>query len=290
MKIGIIGAENSHAESFSKALNLADKNGLFRYDNMRVVKVFGEGDSAKILAEKVGARAVYSLADFDDCDSIMITSRRGSVHYKQALRFIEKGIPLFIDKPITVSIDEAKSLIESARRNNSLICGGSACKYAPDVLKLAEVVSGLRREKKLISASLNFNIFMNIEYDGFYFYAAHLIEIADTIFGKGLQSVLAKKINNAVVVVADYEDVAVSMHYTEGVFESSCTLYAKSGIVFQKQDISTIFDEELKIYADMLHQKKQPVSSEDLIYPVKVAEAIRQSYTSGIEMFMKDFL
>ena len=117
-----------------------------------------------------------------------------------------------------------------------------------------------------------------------------MIEIADTIFGKGLQSVLAKKINNAVVVVADYEDVAVSMHYTEGVFESSCTLYAKSGIVFHKLDISTIFDEELKIYADMLHQKKQPVSSEDLIYPVKVAEAIRQSYTSGIEMFMKDFL
>lgn len=290
MKIGIIGTENSHAESFSKALNLPDENGNFRYKDMRVVKMYGEGKSAGILAEKVGAQAVFDLSDFDDCDSVMITSRRGSVHFKQAKRFIERGIPLFIDKPIAVSIEEAKELVRLAKKHKALICGGSACKYAPDVLRMAETVRDLRKEKKLISASVNFNIFVNIEYDGFYFYAAHLIEIVATIFGNTMRSVLAKRINDAVVVIADYGDVAVSMHYTEGVFESSCTLYAKNGIVFQKFDVSTIFDEELKIYADMLHKKMQPLSLEELIYPVRVAEAVHQAYTTGNEVFMKEAL
>lgn len=34
----------------------------------------------------------------------------------------------------------------------------------------------------------------------------------------------------------------------------------------------------------------QPLSLEELIYPVRVAEAVHQAYTTGNEVFMKEAL
>ena len=44
------------------------------------------------------------------------------------------------------------------------------------------------------------------------------------------------------------------------------------------------------VSADMLHKKMQPLSLEELIYPVRVAEAVHQAYTTGNEVFMKEAL
>lgn len=282
IKVGIIGAENSHATSFSTALNLPDAEGNFRYEDIKVVKAYGEGDSAVLLAEKANIPQVTdSPDDFDDCDAVMITTRRGSLHYKQIIKYIQKGMNVFIDKPYTVSVAEGEALVEAAKKSGSLVCGGSACKYAPDVVHMAEKVKELREKKLLKTATVNFNIFMDIEYDGFFFYAAHLIEIAFTLFGTDIISLQANRLGNTVIVNAVYEDIQVSLHFTEGVFESACTLYAKGGIIHQKFDISTIFDEELKVFVDMLRTKQQPFPLEEMIPPVAVADAIHRSYTTG---------
>lgn len=282
IKVGIIGAENSHAKSFSVALNMPDAEGNFRYEDIRVVKAYGEGDSASVLAEAANIPAItQSPDDFDDCDTIMITTRRGSLHYKQIIKYIEKGMNVFVDKPYTVDVEEVKAMVAAAKKSGSLICGGSACKYAPDVVELAQTVSQLRQEGKLKTASMNFNIFMDIEYDGFFFYAAHLIEMAFTIFGKDMVSLQANRLGNTVIVNVEYADIQVSLHFTEGVFQSAATLYTKGAIIHKQFDISTIFDEELKVFVDMLHTGVAPFAPEEMIDPVVVADAIYRSYTTG---------
>lgn len=282
IKVGIIGAENSHATSFAKALNLPDADGKFRYDDIKVVKAYGVDDSAKVLAENTNIPAIAaSPEDFDDCDTIMITTRWGSRHFDQIIKYIRRGMNVFIDKPYTVDVDEVKQLVAEAKKSGSLVCGGSACKYAPDVVKLAEKVKELRANKTLKTATVNFNVFMDIEYDGFFFYAAHLIEIAFALFGTDMVSLHANKLGNTVIVNVVYEDIQVSLHFTEGVFQSACTLYDKGGIIHQQFDISTIFDEELKVFVEMLRTEKQPFPLEDMIHPVVVADAVYRSYTTG---------
>ena len=188
---------------------------------------------------------------------------------------------VFVDKPYTVDVEEVKAMVEAAKKSGSLICGGSACKYAPDVVELAQTVSQLRQEGKLKTASMNFNIFMDIEYDGFFFYAAHLIEMAFTIFGKDMVSLQANRLGNTVIVNVEYADIQVSLHFTEGVFQSAATLYTKGAIIHKQFDISTIFDEELKVFVDMLHTGVAPFAPEEMIDPVVVADAIYRSYTTG---------
>lgn len=288
IKVGIIGAENSHATSFAIALNLPDAEGKLRYEDIKVVKAYGVDDSASVLAEKASIPQIAeSHEDFDDCDTIMITTRWGSRHFDQIIKYIRKGMNVFIDKPYTVSVEEAKQLVEEAKKSGSLICGGSACKYAPDVLAMAEKVKELREKGQLTTASVNFNIFMNIEYDGFFFYAAHLVEIAFTLFGQDIVSLQANRVGNTVIVNVVYDDIQVALHFTEGVFQSACTLYTKGGIIHQQFDISTIFDEELKVFVEMLRTNEQPFPLEDIVPPVVVTDAIYRSYTTGERVFLK---
>ncbi len=288
IKVGIIGAENSHATSFATALNLPDAEGKHRYEDIQVVKTYGVDDSASVLAEKANIPQIAeSPDDFDDCDTVMITTRWGSRHFEQIIKYIRQGMNVFIDKPYTVSVDEAKQLVEEAKKSGSLICGGSACKYAPDVVAMAEKIKELREKGQLTTASVNFNVFMNIEYDGFFFYAAHLIEIAFTLFGQDMVSLQANRVGNTVIVNVVYKDIQVSLHFTEGVFQSACTLYTKGGIVHQQFDISTIFDEELKVFVQMLRTNQQPFPLEDIVPPVAVADAIYRSYTTGERIYLR---
>ena len=288
IKVGIIGAENTHSTSFATALNVPDEAGNYRYDDIRVVKAYGVDDSASILAEKANIpQVVDSPDDFDDCDTIMITTRWGSRHYDQIIKYIRNGMNVFIDKPYTVSVDEVKQLVEEAKKSGSWICGGSACKYAPDVVAMAEKIKELREKGHLTTASVNFNILMNIEYDGFFFYAPHLIEMAFALFGSDIISLQANRVGNTVIVIAQYEDIQVSLHFTEAVYQTACTLYTKGGIIHQQFDISTIFDEELKVFVEMLRTNEQPFPLESIIDPVVVADAIYRSYTTGKKIMLK---
>jgi predicted dehydrogenase len=281
-KIGIIGSENSHCMSFAKALNLPDACGAYRYPDVRVVKIMGDAESAeKTRAEANVPEIAQKIEEFFDCDAVMVTARRGSQHLALSLPFLQKGIPTFIDKPFTVSEAEAETLLAAAQKSGALVCGGSACKFAPKVLELKERVAVLRREKRLAAATLSFNLFIDIEYDGFFFYASHLIEMCTAIFGDGIESVVAERNGASVAVLARYADVVVTLLYTGGVFESAAVLYTKQGIVFENIDVSSIFDEELKVFVNMLKTKTQPAPLRSYLLPVVLMNAVHSAYSTG---------
>ena len=109
-RIGILGTENSHAAAFTKIFNAASADGKFEYPDMKVVMVGGNyPDQNTALAAK------YNLAVADNpldmlgmVDAIMVTARDGKYHASFARPFIEAGLPVFIDKPITSDPDEAR--------------------------------------------------------------------------------------------------------------------------------------------------------------------------------------
>jgi len=98
-KIGIIGAENSHAEHFADALN-----GKKLYGESRAVCIFGNDhpEKAAALCEKYSLKNCGNLSElFDNCDAVAITYRKGSVHYDAAMEALKYGKAAFIDKPFT---------------------------------------------------------------------------------------------------------------------------------------------------------------------------------------------
>lgn len=287
-RIGIIGTENSHALEFAKLINLPNHStGRLNYESSRVVGIFGtDKESVQEIMEK--ARVEHSLEKPEDffgkVDAMMVTSRRGSEHYKYAMPFIERGIPIFIDKPFTSDYQESIKLIEEAQKRKVPVCGGSGCKYLTDVRNLQKSVNELISKGRFITACANFSVEMDSIYDGFFFYAPHLTEIVLTIFGYDVKSVGAYEKNGSVIAVARYADFDVTLNYTKNSGAASCVLFTTENNVYRAIELENLYENELDVFFRMLETGRMELGYDKLIKPVAMMEAIMESLKKGTEV------
>ena len=120
-RIAILGCENSHADHFLKALR--ENPDYADYEMVGIYSI--DEEASQKLHEEFGAPI---LSSFDEAvgkiDGLIITARHGDSHYKFAKPYIDSGIPMFIDKPITVKEDEAVEFMKRLRERGVRISGG----------------------------------------------------------------------------------------------------------------------------------------------------------------------
>jgi len=287
-KIGIIGTENSHAMAFSKIINLpCPTTGKVLYPDAKVIGVYGpDKTTAQAIINEAGAEFIADSPDefHGKVDAMMITNRKGSLHARYAMPFIEKGMPLFIDKPFTSNVAEAEKLIAAAKKSGSKISGGSGCKLAYDVLILQNNVHNLLASGKIISGSMNFAADTASEYDGFYFYSPHLTEMALKVFGTNVKSVAAFENGGSRVSIWRYENFDVSLHFTKDAPESSAVIYTKNGNIMRNIDISMVYPIEVQQFIHMLRTGEMPETYDELVLPVKLIAAIEEAVKTGREV------
>jgi len=179
-RIAILGCENSHADAFLKCIKEKEK-----FRDVSVIGVYSDDSSAaEKLNEKFGVPIMESYAEaVGRIDGLVITARHGDKHYKFAKPYIESGIPMFIDKPITINEDEAVEFMRELKMRGVRICGGSS-------LKQDEFVRKLKNERenemggKTLGGYVRAPYQSENEHGGFYFYAQHLVEMVCEIFGR----------------------------------------------------------------------------------------------------------
>ena len=180
-KIAILGCENSHAKSFLKLI----KSG--KYPDIEVIGIYSdEPEAVEKLHEDFGTPIMADYADaVDKVDGIMITARHGDNHLKYARPYLDSGIPMFIDKPITCSEEEAVQFMRISRDKGIRLCGGSTCANLDATVELSEMIKnntlGETRGGYVLSP-----IRTDSPYGGFFFYAEHLVDIMTKIFGEGV--------------------------------------------------------------------------------------------------------
>ena len=128
-RIGIIGTENSHAMAFARLINLPDDaTGRRLWEDAKVVGVYGPDlESAQAVYQE--GRADFIAESPDDfigrVDAMMITSRRGSVHYDYAIPLSIRACPYLLISHFTTDIEQSEMLIRRARETGALLAGGS---------------------------------------------------------------------------------------------------------------------------------------------------------------------
>jgi predicted dehydrogenase len=296
-RIGIIGTENSHALAFSRIINLPDpETGKLRYPDVRVAGVYGpDEDSAKRIMDEVGVDFIAGdPGEFHGkVDAMCITCRKGSLHYRYAIPFVEKGMPVFVDKPFTSDVAEGERLIEAAKKSGAKLCGGSSAKLVMDVVMLKNIVRRLIAKGEFISASLNYAADPASEYDGFYFYSPHLTEIVLEIFGREVKSILTVEKNGSRISIWRYAGFDITLNYTKDTHESGALIFAKNGNIFREidvghhVDISLAYALEVQHLVHMIRTGEMPSSYEDLLLPVKMISAVEKSVETGREIFFE---
>lgn len=287
-KVAILGCENSHANIFLNAV-LVDK----LVDDVEFVGVYSDyKDAAQQLSEKYGVYAAESYDEFvGKVDGIVITARHGDAHYKFAKPYIESGIPMFIDKPITCTEEDAKAFMAELQANGNRVCGGSVCALTDHVQALKKAV----KEETygpvyggFVRAPLN----IEEEYGGFFFYSMHLVHVMTEIFGSFPKSAYLAKNggeNDVYTGYVTYDDKTVSIQYKNLCYAS--VYYA--GISCEKKYVGDeygfdgCFEKEFMEFYDLLKGGEMKETYEQFFAPVYILNALYNSLQSGKEEEVK---
>ena len=290
IKIGVIGTENSHAMAFAKYFNLPDeKTGKIPYDDIRVTAVMGSDESVAAVVEKAHVETVCSSAEemSQIVDAVMIVNQKGSAHYENAMPFVKKGMPIFVDKPFTSDVAQAEDLYEQMIKHGCKVMGGSGLKYVSGIVETNKLVQKLREEGTFVSAAMNFIMIMESEHDGIFFYAPHLVEMCLAAFGNDIKSVQAFRNDSSMIVNVKYEKDSVSLHFNRDGLKYATMVYTTKDYycVDTGIDIFNIYDtyaHEAGLFAQMILGKHEPLDKDALILPVKVTAAIEKSLQTSM--------
>lgn len=278
-KVAILGCENSHANNFLKAV-LEDKI----VTDVEFVGVYSDEPEA---AAKLNAQFGVPVADSYDAfvgkvDGIIITARHGDNHYKYAKPYMECGIPMFIDKPITCTEEDAKAFMEELKANKVPVSGGSVCVLDDYVQDLKQAVVN-KTYGKVIGGYLRAPVMMGSPYGGFFFYSQHLAQVMMEIFGCYPESVCAYKNGTSVHCVVRYPEYDVNITYVSGGSVYYASISCADAVVGSRYTFSDGFQKEFMEFYRLLKGEPQKQSYEEFFAPVYVLNAIYRSIESGQE-------
>ncbi|MBE6920135.1 MAG: Gfo/Idh/MocA family oxidoreductase [Ruminococcaceae bacterium] len=276
-KIAILGCENSHANNF---LRVIYKEKLV--SDVEVVGVYSyDMEAAQKLHEEYGVAVAESYDAFvGKVDGIMITARHGDNHYKYAKPYLDSGIPMYIDKPITCTEADAKAFMQELKDRNVRVSGGSLCVLNRYIQELKQTVL---EEKcgKVIGGYLRAPIIMDSPHGGFFFYAQHLAQSMMEIFGYYPESVLTWQKGENVYCDVHYADYDVDLTYTGGCWKYYGSVSGNDDLVCKQFTNDDIFEKGFVEFHNLLEGKPQKQTYEDFFAPVFVLNAMYRSLQSG---------
>ena len=281
-RIAFLGCENSHADTF---LEIMRKYSEFK--DVETVGVYSDDtQAAKKLSEKYG---VPVLNDYNDAlgrvDGVMVTARHGQKHLQYVREYLKKGVSAFIDKPITISEQDALELVSLAKAHGVGLVGGSSCRLDACVKRFKnehETDVGGKTLGGLVRAPID----LHNEYGGFYFYAQHLVEIVEQIYGRKPLSVRTNRNGRTIHVLFGYADYDITGVFTDRSYQYYLSRFTDSASVsdsFSPGGDNPCFYEEFQEFYNLLNGKGGVSSWDDFIAPVFVMNAIERTLLSGKE-------
>ena len=211
LRVGVIGTDTSHAPAFTKMLN-GDPSQPDHIAGARVIAAFKGGSPdveesgsrveryADEVHTKYGVEIVPDIATLlSKVDVVLLTSIDGRTHLAQARQVIAAHKPLFIDKPLASTLDDAREIARLAKAagvpwfsSSSLRFGaiGATMKF-PDVTGASTWGPGPTEPHHQLDLS---------------WYAVHPIEVLYTIMGPGCESVTRTSGATADVIVGHWKD------------------------------------------------------------------------------------
>ena len=274
LKIGIVGAENSHCRAIGKLCNV-DKA-----VSARVVSVWGEKlKFAKDSAEKVDIPEV--VKDWREMlgkvDGVMIDQRHAKEHYEPAKFFIENGVPCFVDKPFTYTLSEGKRLCRLAREKGVPITSFSVKVFQKNFKEFAKAMA---KAGEVAFFTTSGPADAKSKYGGIFFYGIHQIDPVVELFGTQAETAeLRRHGTNAVATITYKNGPVVTMNCLHnGNRAFHCSVVGDKDIVdwtFGQDE--NIYLAGLKMFTSMFRTGKEPIGHERMLAPVAILEALEKS-------------
>ncbi|WDI39945.1 Gfo/Idh/MocA family protein [Bremerella sp. P1] len=234
LRIGLIGLDSSHAVAFTKTINAEDPAPELK--KAKVVAAFPGGspdlptsaDRIEGFTKQISDMGIEIVPSIDallkKVDAVIMNSVDGRVHLQQAKPVLEAGIPLFVDKPITASLEETKQLIALSNKTGTPFFSASTLRFCQEVIDL--------NKEEVVGCVAYSPCKLDPTHPDLFWYGIHGVETLFTVMGPGCKTVQRTKTEGADIVTGVWEDGRVGTF--RGIRDGS---YGYGVVVFGKKDI-----------------------------------------------------
>jgi hypothetical protein len=280
IRFGIIGTENSHAVQACNRFNVHKT-----IPDVQVTALCpGEGDTLAHCQEIQKGGLVPLVVNtpvelMDKVDAVIIMNRHGKYHTPSARLSLNRGLPTFVDKPLTCSVTEAQELIALSHSTNTWLSSWSTvwhtASFANMFGKAAQDIGPIQMGMAAGPCELD------SEYGGVFFYGIHTVEMALQGFGYDVESVSATRSGQgAVVTLAFTSGILVTLQLIKAyVFQA--LIHGEKDSRYQVIDSSDGYDKGFQALVDAIRTNQRPLTDEQLLKPVQVLAALEKALESG---------
>ena len=286
LKLGLVGTDTSHVIGFATAFN--DPSSPQHVAGARIVAAYRGGSPdlpssrdridnfTKQLQEKYGVEIVSTIADLcARVDGVLLTSVDGRVHLAQAREVIAARKPLFIDKPLASTLDDAREIARLAKTANVQWFSTSTLRYGVASIQSGDIIGldvwgpGPLEEHHQLDLS---------------WYAIHEAEMLFAVLGRGCEEVTRTATADADVVTCRWKDGRIgTMRAVRPYSEYGAVIFRKTAKGQAAETKAVVpatnrLDEEL---VKFFQTGVPPVPNEDTLELIAFLDAAQRSKEAG---------
>jgi predicted dehydrogenase len=308
LQIGIAGVALSHPYTFTEILQ---NKGIERIhvwdDDLHRLEAFCNTFPDVVCHEK------YENLLMQPLSGVMICTE-SCFHTKYSIPFIEKGIPLFIDKVMSIVEDDLNQLIEAVQVHRTPVFSASILRFSPYFTELSQRLKSIPRSDVLAATSYIFHTIEGYLREGNTWQdeihkgggtlinmGVHGVELMFSALGTGVSKVHATT-SKRYFTASQSEDVAViQLAYRDGLLgtvhlicgtkqhgyrlDVYCHEGQTSANVPIEGDLPTLVQYGyvglVDAFLDMIHSGDSPVQFDETCEIVRVLLAARMSSEAG---------
>ncbi|MGQ9661080.1 MAG: Gfo/Idh/MocA family protein [Kiritimatiellia bacterium] len=279
IRIGIIGAENTHAAAIARTINVEKK-----VRGISVEYIWGETEELAKKTAEAGQipHIVHEPREMlGRIDAVIVDHRHGKYHLKAAWPFVAKGIPAFIDKPFCYRAAEGQRFLAMATRSGSAVTSYST-------MPLHASFRSFLREKQRLGEILAGSVWgpcdLDSKYGGVFFYGVHQVEMALRAFGYDVAWVQGTRNNNGATGQLAYPaGFIVTLNFiTKGCPGFFIAAVGARGILSTEiRSDPNPYLAGVRIFTRMFKTGQEPLTHAQILRPVQVLEALERSFKTG---------
>ena len=285
IRLGIVDFDTSHVVAFTQRLNHIDVSTEQWVDGAKVV-IGCPGESVlspERIPEFTRKMEEYGVSLVDKpeemigkIDAALIESVDGHPHYGHAVTFLEAGIPVFIDKPFTCSLEEAKAIAALAETKNVPVFTCSSLRYGLEVMDIQKKTAEVG---KILGAEVCSPAPTHPRNPGLFHYGIHGVETLYALMGAGCVALWSVSNDDADVVTGLWKDgrIGTLRGIRKGQSGYGFTAYCEKAIVRTSINAGYIYRELLKKIVEMFETGKPPIPISESVEIVAFIEAAMKS-------------
>ncbi len=277
LKIGIVGAENSHSKAIAKTINVQRK-----LRGVAVTALWGE--KRKWALDVAGATDIPTIVSQPQdmiglVDAVILDHRDGKFHLPAARPLLEAGLPLFIDKPLCCSLIEGRRFLDYAEQLQVPVCSFGVMPLQALFKEFLKKISPAKIGK-LLSLTTSGPADLYSKYSGVFFYGIHQIEMITRAAGLEFTHARLNRSGHGGSVTLWRDDGLIA---TANLLSKNCSGFFISA-VGEKGTVSEEIKHDsdpyifgIRNFVKFFKTGKSPLSRREILAPIAILEALGKS-------------